>query len=319
MIKEISIRNFQSLHKVDVELDKFTVIVGASSVGKSAFTRAVRLLTENKRGTDFITYGERLATVAAETDKGKVVIQRGPKTDDNHYIVLTNDGEQVKYSKLSGETPAEVSKFLGIKSKDTLTYAGQFDKPYLLDAGASTVADVLGKLTNVSIIFDAARESNKQKTQNSTILKSKANDLSLVKNRIPEFKNLKPQLAHLEDAETLLEDARKLTESIERLGKYAERYDLALSIQGQLKPLLDMEVPDEEAVVAAASRVAKFDGVISNIRSAREAAKSAKIELEDSAATEHSLDLKYTEVLRLAGTCPTCGQGTSHLEHTETH
>jgi DNA repair ATPase RecN len=319
MIKKISVRNFQSLKHVEMELAKFTVIVGPSSVGKSAFTRSLKLLTENKRGDDFITYGERVTTVAAETDKGKVVIQRGKGKDDNSYTLVDLDGKQEKWTKLNGSTPVEVTKFLGIKPKDPLNYASQFDKPYLLAEGASDVARELGELTNVSIIFNAARESNRQKTTNSTVLKSKSEDLTAILAKMDIYRGLKEQLGAIDEAEQALEEARALSQRISMLDKAQDVYRLALDTQKQLEPLLEIVVPDETPVLKAHARLQKFDQIVAEIKSASAAAKTAQIELEEATMAESSLDLKYTEVLRLAGTCPTCGQGTTHLEHEETH
>jgi DNA repair ATPase RecN len=319
MIKKITVRNFQSLKHVEMDLDKFTVIVGPSSVGKSAFTRSLKLLTENKRGDDFITYGERVATVSAETDKGRVVISRGKGKDDNSYTTVDLDGDQKKYTKLNGATPIEVSQFLGIKAKDPLNYASQFDKPYLLDEGASDVARVLGELTNVSVIFNGAREANRQKGNTSTILKSKSEDLQTIMNKMDVYRALKAQIAAIDEAETALERARTLSQRIAQLERASETYKLAVDTQEQLAPLLEIVVPDEKPVLEAHKRVYRFDSLVNEIKSAAGAAKTAAIELEEATMAESSLNLKYTEVLRLAGTCPTCGQGTTHLEHEETN
>src|SRR6187401_3651056 len=60
---KISIRNFQSLGKVDLDVEGLTVLVGASHRGKSALIRAVEGALFNKPGNYFVRNGTKEADV----------------------------------------------------------------------------------------------------------------------------------------------------------------------------------------------------------------------------------------------------------------
>src|SRR5512139_766548 len=136
MLTHVEVRNFQSLKKVDIELGGFTVIVGASSSGKTAFMRALRALASNIRGTSFITQGEKKASITAHTDNNIVTLEKGETTG----TYKINDKV---YTKLAGGVPEGVSKTLNLQpittESSSINFAGQFDRPYLLDDSGATV------------------------------------------------------------------------------------------------------------------------------------------------------------------------------------
>ena len=239
MIDHINIRNFQSLQDVSLDLKPLTVIVGPSSSGKSAFIRALRALAANRRGTDFITHGERISSISAHLTSsdplrtGTVTLTRSTQTSPNSYTVIPDDPNhplhpKAEFTKLGGDVPAPVSEFLGIPTEQiALSIAGQFDKPYLLDASGTEVARTLGALTNAHIILSAARESNRQKLSTSQTLRTRADDLDAIKQRIPEFQALKAQREALQRAEDAIAAARALKDRIDRLTALTETVIIA--------------------------------------------------------------------------------------------
>ena len=294
-IHALKVRNFQSLHQVDVELGGFTVIVGPSSSGKSAFTRALRTLVSNRRGTEWITTGERVASISAQTAHGTVTLKRSRNSSsaDNCYTLTSADDptDTKVYSKLGGETPEDVSKFLGINagssSTQSINFAGQFDKPYLLDDSAADVARTLGALTNVSVIFDAARESNRQKLAHSQTLKVRSQDLEGVKERVPEFQALKGQATALEAAESRIELARSLERDIARISHALGLVETLEPTLPRLEAVSALVVPDENAAVRALEALRSFRKAVGRVPDlagavrASEAAYRAVEEQED--------------------------------------
>lgn len=285
MIESIEIRNFQSLHRIDLELKPFTVIVGKSSSGKSAFVRALRTLAANRRGADFISHGERLTSISARTHRGVVTLTRGKGTADNSYTVIPEDPEhplspKATYTKLDGKVPPEVSAFLGIDPLDPITFAAQFDKPYLLDESAPEVARTLGALTNVHVIFEGARESNRRKLASSATLKTRKADLAVIQDKIPTYRSLKSQAAALTEAEQLIAEAYKVKADIAALTAAVEALAVTESRLEALRPAMEIEVPDERELVEASLRLQKFRDALVAQQSAAKATATALAALE---------------------------------------
>jgi len=173
VIDSISIKNFQSLYDVTIPLSPFTVVVGKSSSGKSAFVRAIRLLLQNARGTNFISHGEDTAEVEATFSDGmQISIERGKV---NRYV-LDSVGpssafvDAQVFTKLGGEVPDAIQD--AIRIDPSLSIAGQFDPPYLLTASGGEVARTLGALTNVDVVLAAGREAARRRLQSSSTLRS---------------------------------------------------------------------------------------------------------------------------------------------------
>lgn len=317
MLSHVSIRNYQSLKKVDLELLGLTVIVGPSSSGKSALTRALKTLTGNTRGSAFITHGEKLMTVQAQVDRGSVTLKRGKGTEDNEYVIIPDDPnvDQRTFTKLGGSVPEEVSAFIGIEPKDPINYAGQFDAPYLLNDSGGEVARVLGALTNVNVLFEGARESNRRKLNYSGQLKTRAEDLATIREKAKSYAPLKAQLAAVGRAEESLIEARSAKKDIDQLSRYIETVDMADTVVANLEKNLKIPVPDAAPITAAADALAAYKAVIARIRTQSNAAKDASVQVTELSAEQAELQDQYTELLIEAGNCPTCGQGTTELEH----
>lgn len=303
MIHAVEVRHFQSLHHVRIDLAPLTVIVGPSSSGKSAFTRAMRTLTSNRRGTDFITHGERTCTISATTERGTVTLTRGKGTSDNAYTVTPLDPtEQKTYTKLGGDTPPEVSAFLGIAAKDPINYAGQFDKPYMLDDSGNEVARILGALTNVHVIFEGARESNRRKLQSAATLRTRADDLTAIKNRVPQFQAIKQQDAALTEAEALIEKALTIQRSIARLTEATQQYDLAMERIDALTPLATQADISDAPIVQAHARLTEFTDALRANQAAQQAVATSQSAYDAVDEEEATLMAAYTqEVARIAG------------------
>ena len=349
MLTSIEIRNYQSLHSVELELSPLTVIVGPSSSGKSAFTRALRTLTSNQRGDAFITHGERTATITAQTDKGTVSLSRGAV---NEYTLLPTDKPKEVFSKLNGTTPEEVTKFLGINPRDPLNYASQFDMPYLLTASAGEVARALGELTNVHVIFEAAREANRRRLTASQTLKTRTIDYAEIQNQIETYRPLKQQLAAIATAENHTRAARTLETRISKLDAQLTLIDTLKSVVTNspavhaipdIHPLITLQqkvktlaivltasaaatealataedtlshvIPSFSVITVAQGRLAAYQHIIQNMKAAAQELSNATTSNTAAIDSLAALEQQYTQTLIDAGTCPTCHQSTGGL------
>lgn len=304
MIHSVRIRNFQALHDISLNLEPLTVIVGPSNVGKSAFMRAMRTLTSNRRGAEFISHGERTASISATTDRGTVTLTRskGNGANDNSYTVTPSDPGHPLYPervflKLGGDTPPEVSAFLGIDSRDPINYAGQFDKPYLLDDSAGEVARVLGALTNVSVIFEAARESNRRKLTAAATLRTRSEDLQAIKQKIPAYRSLKQQDSALTAAEAHITAARQIEKQIARLTEALETQQTAARAVTALEPLAQRQIPSEQPLIEAQQRLGGLTAAIRSQITAHQALQAAQTALGAATIHQTELEQQYSEML----------------------
>lgn len=316
MLESIKVRNFQSLHKIDLELAPFTTIVGASSSGKSAFIRACQLLTQNRRGTAFITHGEQTAQVIAKTQNGTVSIKRSKtSTGPNEYTIIPENGEPQTWTKLHGETPEEVTKFLNIPPHK-LNVASQFDPPYLLSESAPEAARILGSLTNVHVIMEASRESNKRKLAASAEARKDKAELAKIKERLPEFAALKAEEKSIDEAEELVYRVRDMDDRIAALSKAIMAVEFTAKEQDRLKKILDAEeLPDITKLVKVRDAAEDLSGILSSISVFEETMELASTRQERLTGDIVRLQGQHIALLTEAGTCPTCGQSTKELQH----
>jgi DNA repair ATPase RecN len=302
VIEHIHVRNFQSLHDVSLDLAPFTVIVGPSSSGKSALTRALNTAIANRRGAAFISQGERTAAITLRTTHGSVTLTRGKGTSDNSYVVIPNDpshplAPQTTYSKLGGEVPVEVSAFLGIDPKDPLAFASQFDKPYLLDESAPEIARTLGALTNATVLLEGARESNRRKDAHKRTLTTRSADLEVIKAKVPGYRDLKAQVAALGEAEGAIERARSLSEAVDSLAGALEALEINAGRVRALRGAADFEIPSEADLMAAASAYAALKRSLTSYLEADKAAAATLANLNAANEELAQAEISYSEAL----------------------
>lgn len=301
-IHSLRVRNFQSLHDIQLDLLPFTVIVGPSSSGKSALARAIRTLVSNRRGTDWITTGERTASITAVTDAGTVTLTRSrtSSSPDNSYTITSGDDTRT-YAKLGGDTPDDVSRFLGIPSgtsdEPPINFAGQFDKPFLLADSAAAVARTLGALTNVSVIFDGARESNRRKLATTALLKTRAADLDAVKARVPEFQSLKAQGEALTEAEALILTAQDQQRQIARLTDALYVLETLEPSIALLQARADRVLPDDSGILRAQEAHRSFQQALARVSTLSQAQRAAQAVFDQADADLSAAEERYAAVI----------------------
>lgn len=76
---DISVKNFQILDDVDLEVDGIACIVGETDQGKSSLIRSLDYVLSNKSGGDFVQDGEDAAEVEVEPDNSPAVKWKKPR------------------------------------------------------------------------------------------------------------------------------------------------------------------------------------------------------------------------------------------------
>jgi hypothetical protein len=306
LIHTVDIRNFQSLRRVSLTLGRFTVITGESSTGKSALIRALRALACNISGTTAITRGADTAVITAHTRTATITLEHNRGAW--RYRLLTPDGEQ-EFTKLNRCVPPAVTAALGLAPTPTggtsLTFAQQFDKPYLCTETGSVVARELGELTNVDTIYTAVREANRRRAAAAATLKTRTSDRDTLITAARAFTGLPARLAACERAEAATDRAAILDLSITALRAGIDALDIATAVQERtvLPP-----VPDDTALLAAQHRLHRLRTLLRDAATATRARSSATHTAATATTTETTLHHQLHQLLVAAGTCPTCNR-----------
>lgn len=306
MLEKIAVRNFQSLRAVDLDLGRFTVIVGASSSGKTALMRALRAVASNLRGGGSITRGAKSAAITVHTSDHIVTLER-TETSGLYRVITLATGTEQTYTKLAGAVPETVTRALGVDPVPTtgtsVNFAGQFDRPFLLDDSGANVARELGELTNVTTILHAVREANRRRNTYAATLKTREADLSALREQARTFTDLPTRLAACERAQAAEQAAQDIAGRIERLRKATDTLAVAEAV---LTRLVLRPVPDATALLSAHNRLNTYHGLLRTISTATAATTAATTTAEQATATEIHLHTELHTTLVAAGTCPTC-------------
>lgn len=320
MLTDLAIENFQSIQSLHLRLGQLTVITGPTGSGKSAVVRALRHAAFNTRGNSFIRHGTKKCTVGfgPQGEGWFIALERGQSTRGDQYRVarLVNhptqpDGyldepEVDTYTKLGGEAPEDVLRLHGLTK---LNFSAQFSRPFLLDDSGAQVARMLGELTNVVLVFEAAREAARRKSVIAADLKRSEALTKQLAEQVQQYAALPAQRAAQDRAEQHLQRAQ---EHDVRRGRLTQ---LLLKARSS-----EMAVEQAEAAVAAAEppslgRVteltAKRDRLIDLLDQAEEADVVITIKvgwIGTYARQEQQSHRDIHNLLVQAGTCPTCGQ-----------
>jgi len=322
--------------------------------------RALKLVAENARGTSYVRQGAKSCRVALELagsepvlDASTVVtVERGKGVSSYTLLLPGMHAEPVVYTKCASGVPDGVSQGLQL-GETKLWVAGQFDRPYLLDETGAEVARVLGKLTNVNMIYAAVRESNRRASEARRAYSSKASELDSVTESGRKFARLPGRLAAADEAQTAmgyaeeLEDiAFSLNAGLETLKSSAARLRTSLAQR--------REIPSTDRLEKLAEVRARVSDRLDDVESARERCSTATVGLRlvpetenlsrllaqranlrqaleklsetdgsvvrlshlisDARAAADEARHRFSQALSLAGSCPLCGASAAHAQ-----
>lgn len=246
-ISRVQVHGYQSLHDLDIELDSFTLIVGESDSGKSAFIRALRGWAQNQSGDSFVTVGRKSSSVKVSLDDGSEVTWNKPA---NEYLL--GDGLTHRtFSKAGRTVPDEIREHTGFVDvvfdedySDLINFASQFDPPFLLTESGTRIAKVFGKLSGTEYIYNAQRLAAKDIQNAKSDLAAAQSQLSYAQNELLKYTDLDDQLKELSQLKTVVGRAETFlqeTESLQNdLTSYFESKAQCSEIEHQLS-----ELPEE--------------------------------------------------------------------------
>lgn len=199
----ISISNFQSIKKAELNLGGFTMITGSSNLGKSAVRRAFATALYNDWSPSYIRHGNKETSITLTRDDNVIQIEKGSK---NTFVV-----NGTAYNKIGTAVPEEYEK-LGWLPLETqgetyrLNIATQLEPLFMIGTTDSENTRILNSALKVDIFEEAARLSNTDARSYETSAKEVKKDLE---NLNSEIKEIDTKLKDLESIKNKLEVLEK--------------------------------------------------------------------------------------------------------------
>ena len=261
-LKTVILENFQSHKYSIIEFNEgLNVIVGPSDTGKSAIIRGIKWALYNEPAGDyFIREGERDCTVTLEfSDNTKV--KRYRSKSKNVYILIKNDGEEIKYEGFGTSVPQEIIDEIGIEKiyldseeSNSINLGEQLEGPFLLSEKTSTRASAIGRLIGVNIIDDALKEALRD-LRNASIKKKNLDEMiSLVEEDLKEYD-------YLEDLSSCVEKIDKIKDSIKEKSLKLDILNKTLIKSNQIQ----MELKEVKFQLESLKNLNKLDSMVKNI------------------------------------------------------
>ncbi len=227
---KISIENFQSINKVDFDIEGFTVVIGKNNIGKSAIIRAIDAALNNQTGSGFIKKGKKKARVIVDY---KDLNFEWEKTKSTASYKIK--GYDEPFTKLKGTIPEPITK-AGFRKmvigdqKISPLIASQFDPLFLINKPGPVVTEVLANLYQIDTLS----------TADSLCQKAIKADKSLLKTREADLKALQIDLEKYKDFKTIKETVKLLAEKDKKAKELQEEIHTIRYLEGQLKSLTDI-------------------------------------------------------------------------------
>lgn len=302
------VQDFQSIADTAVDFGRFTVLVGPSNSGKSAFLRGLRACLRNTIVPANVRQGTSKAVVSVTFEDGAVEIQRGKSLST--YRLLADGTEQV-YTKSGRTVPDDVAAFISLPSigGTDATFAFQFDKPFLLAEPGAQVAGVLGSLTNVSMLHAAVREANRRRSEASHLLKTRTADVIEHTSRLGAYADLPARKEALDWAEFRLNG---LQEAQERLAALTRHIDTLHRTEAVLQAVTPTPPPDVtarlDALTAQHQRLRDLTLAIDQARALTARLRTLALQAREHRDAARTAEAEHARALAAQPTCRTCGQ-----------
>lgn len=223
LISALSIRNFQSHRKLDIDLDPgVTTIIGPSDVGKSAILRAIKWVASNQPSGDaFVRKGKTSASVTVwlisqdEKQTTRITRSRGGK-GGNLYLI-----EGKPYKAFGSAPPDDVIRLMNVQD---LNFQGQYDSPFWLSESAGEVSRQLNRIVALDVI-DTAQSKLAGKSR-----RAKA-EIDVLLDRVSQARKEKKRWALapklLDEVKQLDQVARSIVDKQSALDSFAQQINAA--------------------------------------------------------------------------------------------
>ena len=310
-LRRVSIRDFQSLSDVALDLGALTVIVGRTNAGKSALIRAIDAALFNRSGAEFLREGATKATVTLDFEAGSLVWTK-PRKGGAEYAVIPTDGVPTTVTRAGRELVPEIDALTGVREIETdgvrakLQVAAQFDEPFLLSNTGGQAAKLLAHVSKLDVLVKAQVHA-KQDLQRT---RRRADDAE------QQAEGLAAKVEAMPDYGALLERARDCQEQLDGLRRRQERLRLAAVLVEEVAKTtvlrdrwLEKRLPERIASLqASATRVTEATQVAGEVALASLRVGSAGRNLETARTRLAHTEAALSSALDKLEVCPICGR-----------
>lgn len=301
----VEIQNFQSIEKVKLRIEGFTVLVGQSNIGKSAVVRAIRCALTGAAGTDFVRHGDMCTrrikgnkkcrcqtTVMLETSKMKVTWEKGDAV--NQYTV-TQDGEEVLYTAVDRGTPEfltpEFSPFkIGSSAPDLIQVSEQFRPIFLLDQSGPATADVLSDVARLDHINKAIGMVNKDRKSAVATRKVREKDVLRIQKTLDGYEGLDKDVERAQTVEQRYKAIETAQKGLVQLDQYIEALTTQAASVRALMAATEPSLPVAKALVEKGKTftklVALYEKLVAKAPAFRKLLGVGKVVLPDAEPVE---------------------------------
>lgn len=305
-LQRVTVRDFQSLADVDLELGQVTVIVGATNAGKSGFVRALQAALFNWSGGEFVRRDCLKASVALDFG-GAGLRWVKPRKGGGEYTIWRGD-ESTRVTRAGREAVPLIEEITGVREIETdgvkarLQVDGQFDEPFLLSHTGGQAAKLLAHVSKLDVLVKAQVRARQ--------------DFARARRRAEEAEKraegLAAQLEAMPDYEGLLRRAEGLQARLQELAERSERAASALALHRAVKQSAELAEgwvvrrPDrrlEEARIGF-DRLTKAGALTGDLKVAEEQSRDPQLGVVQDGVAQ--MEGELAGLLKELRICPVC-------------
>jgi exonuclease SbcC len=220
VLTKVTLTNFQSHKKLELDVKKFTTLTGGSNSGKTSVLRAILALVRNDSVNDYVRYGQKFLTVELKFDDGYIV-EWIKGSGENKYVLTEPDGKSRVFDKVGSECPEEVKEVLKLgpvaikaSEKEYVNFHSQLEAPFLISATPGNVAKLFGELTSASQLYTAIGQGSKEVRGTNALKSTRLDDIKASREALDDFSDLEAQVDLVASAKDSLTKAKKLEQDV---------------------------------------------------------------------------------------------------------
>lgn len=208
MIK-IEVKGFQAIENVELDIDRFTAIVGGSNIGKSSVVRAIKCALTNSSGNSFVRHGEYCARNLRGHKTCKC--QASVHIVMDGFDLLWEKGDAVNkytFNKKVYDKPGTgipeflvTSGFSPVKIGDTsgsIQIADQFFPIFMLNQSGPAIAEAISDVSRLDRINRASKAVEKDRKEAVSTRKLREEDALSIKLRLQRYTGIDEAIQKVE-------------------------------------------------------------------------------------------------------------------------